>query len=291
MAVDGPACFILRAHRLPDFFRQVVRQALAGCSHQHKAKSFGLRSGIGEFRFRRRGAGVVAAEQVGGARQIGAAQIAAEGEGVVGTVVSFGKFDPRAHGQKRAQRCLTVGAAFHLRHIVLRLVLDGADLALLDGDPHQHRHHGLHHRVGQQAVGVAASVLIAFEQDRRIPDDQQSRRRMPRQVLVDGAALAVEVIGPGRAIAVAGKRRRLSGRKHRVSRKQFVEIAERRDHVVRLRPVGDGAERIVLGGAISLGIRPGTGERWLAGRLRGSCRATGQQRANTRRRTQRIQGG
>ena len=161
------------------------------------------------------------------------------------------------------------------RDIALDAILDRSDLALGDGDADEHRRHGLRHRLRQEAVPVGAPVLVVLEQDGIALGDEEPGDRVAVDIVGERAWSAIVAIGEREIRVGAAQLRHRPAAGHLPGPQQMVIVAERADHEAQRHPPRRRApDRIALGGAIGLGIRPVASE----GRAGGGRRGAGGER-------------
>jgi len=157
-----------------------------------------------------------------------------------------------------AERGEPVLRAGQLGDVGVRAIVDGADAALLDRYAHEHGGDGLAHRPRREAVGVAAAVLVALDEDGVALSDEEAGGGMPRQVAIERSRFSLEPVGDGGLPRRAAERARDCGPGHHARAKDLVQTRVGIDEIPERPPVGPVGAREAGGtGSVVSGIGPG----------------------------------
>jgi hypothetical protein len=150
-----------------------------------------------------------------------------------------------------------------------------SNLALGDRDADEHRRHGLRHRLRHEAVPVGAAVLVVLEQDGIALGDEEPGDRVAVDIVGKRPRRAVVAVGELEIRVGAAQLRHRPAAGHLPGAQELVVVAERADHEAQREPPRRRSpDRIALGRAVSLGIRPVASE----GRAGGGRRDAGGER-------------
>jgi hypothetical protein len=107
------------------------------------------------------------------------------------------------------------------------VIVDRPDAALGDGDPDQHRGDGLGHRPRREAMPIVPRVLVALEEDRVAPRDEEPGRGVAPEVVVEGERLAIVLVADDGLGGRAAERRRRGRPAHDPALEHMIEMTLR----------------------------------------------------------------